>query len=961
MSRIPPDGPQVDLERRKFIKLSATGVAASLAGCATSASPEAAPSTPEPTAPAEPPAAEPPRQEVQRAPEVGNLVGPDTPFLSENWQEPWTWRPHEWPDAHLELNVIRNQAPGHSTSPGNPTAELFSYNGTSPAPTVRAKSDGVVRIRVRNTLGLNEQDTQVGPAPDPVDVAPGRNRDICSLAEDEIRGGDPNNPRRCNAFFFPDQLIEVLKPETRPGWSFKHHINGQHAAHTTNLHTHGLHVHPETNPDGTHSDNVMLRVIPKADWEARKQSDDPDLHELGDHEHVGELDYEIRLAFERDGEPMAHPPGTHWYHPHSHGATHDQVASGMAGFLIVEGDVDEAVNRAMTGEAWPDPAVKTGPYDYRERLMFVQKNFLGSADPDAGARRDLRFPPPVAVNGAQAPPVIFMRPGAVERWRVLNGGVDGSSTIRFMVLEGQYVHRQGKMWRVVTEGEGDERSRRLEPVSQQEIEDAKLDLHQLSFDGITLVTEENGRARHTIRDLSQQNAGTVNPFAREPKEGEDDVVAMLKAYEDCFRNGDSLRKAFVRPNEVFLGNANRADLFVEAPRDAAGKIFTVFAQEAHLHTDNLPRQLQRIITNRRANPRRPLVDVVLGYVFVRGDAVEGERFDVQSLAEQLPPVPPLLQPVREEELRVPADEARRARVPVGSARTRVIGYSGTGGADFPRVIVPEEFAHDHPELEGLVWGIHQGVPILLPNLTRTMAISSDLDLAHTPEPKLPRKFMPGDPQRSRMLVNTAEEWVLYNSSQTLWSHTDRERYPQPGSFAGHFESYPVSNAEGQRRFWEDPEFRITSKGADHPFHIHINPMWVLRIDVPDENGDLHNILPQPQWMDTVPIPRNGGRVVFRTRFDDFVGTWVHHCHILLHEDMGMMQVVECTDRVEDANYHPRDVVASADMEAAAIDAIYPKPSPELMYRLNMCFVDPNELGYQVYPGFDFEVPELVDE
>ncbi|MEE8148085.1 MAG: multicopper oxidase domain-containing protein, partial [Longimicrobiales bacterium] len=79
----------------------------------------------------------------------------------------------------------------------------------------------------------------------------------------------------------------------------------------------------------------------------------------------------------------SHPPGTHWYHPHAHGATHDQVASGMAGFLIVEGDVDEAINRAMTGEAWPAPEVKAGPFDYRERLVFFQRAFIGSGDANA--------------------------------------------------------------------------------------------------------------------------------------------------------------------------------------------------------------------------------------------------------------------------------------------------------------------------------------------------------------------------------------------------------------------------------------------------------------------------------------------------------------------------------------------------------------------------------------------------
>ncbi|MDQ3418182.1 MAG: multicopper oxidase domain-containing protein, partial [Acidobacteriota bacterium] len=51
----------------------------------------------------------------------------------------------------------------------------------------------------------------------------------------------------------------------------------------------------------------------------------------------------------------------------------------------------------------------------------------------------------------------------------------------------------------------------------------------------------------------------------------------------------------------------------------------------------------------------------------------------------------------------------------------------------------------------------------------------------------------------------------------------------------------------------------------------------MRIEIPDEQGRPHNILDEPKWMDTVWMPRNGGRVVFRTRFADYTGRWVHHC------------------------------------------------------------------------------------
>lgn len=43
--------------------------------------------------------------------------------------------------------------------------------------------------------------------------------------------------------------------------------------------------------------------------------------------------------------------------------------------------------------------------------------------------------------------------------------------------------------------------------------------------------------------------------------------------------------------------------------------------------------------------------------------------------------------------------------------------------------------------------------------------------------------------------------------------------------------------------------------------------------------------------DTFPVPANG-EVTIRTKYRDFDGKYVLHCHILFHEDNGMMQLVE---------------------------------------------------------------------
>jgi FtsP/CotA-like multicopper oxidase with cupredoxin domain len=886
----------------------------------------------------------------------------------EDWSEPWVWRPDDWPAQPLTLQVVGNRHAPRAVSPGNRFTPLFSFNGASPGPTIRVRGDGVLRVKLRNMLDRNHGQVPKAPAPDPFEIAPADlERVFCAVAKAQGRTCPPKGvpPRVFDHLeeFFPHIPVPLVDTSclTSPA-------NLPHGSHTTNLHTHGLHVNPGRNANGTEGDNTFLRVLPRGDWDIRQRATAPGCRrDLESNERVGEADYEFALgnvmrATGGRAMPQPHPPGTHWYHPHCHGATHDQVASGLAGFFIVEGDVDDAINLALTGVERPNPIEKTGPYDYRERLMLIQRVEVPSVDVDAGPRRmQSRLAPPVAINGGFSPTTIFMRPGAVERWRVLNGSVDGRGTKSFMVLEGQFIFADRQLWQV-KRGAASDAPPVVEAATRSDIERATRPLHQLSFDGITLVTVENGKARHTIRDLSAQNAGSQNPLDRPIAPGDDPARAMLRNVEDCYRDGESLRNLYVRPNQVLLTNANRADVFFKAPRDAAGKVYTILAQEFVLHTENFQQRLQVGIASGRSafsggNPSP--VDVVVGYVRVTGEPVPGGDFDVMSLGDRLPPVQPYLRPIEDGELRVPAAEAAQRRVPAGHFRTRVLSYSGYGPTDFPLIEVPEAFAREHADLKKRLWDEMDGTRVLLAPFSRTMAINGQFDLAAGAVPPVAQKFGHHDPHHPRILVDTSEEWVLYNCSISLWSHTDTKTFKQPGQYALHYQAYPLSRAEGQARFARNPEFRITTKGADHPFHMHVNPFWVTRIEVPDEHGRLHNVLEQPCWMDTVAIPR-GGRVVFRSRFADYTGMWVNHCHILMHEDHGMMQAVAVVPRAAATNYRPRTRVAAAAMSAADVSAIYPEPSRELMYQQSLTFQDGNpELG-QEFPGFPLDVPKLAE-
>ncbi|MGY5055147.1 multicopper oxidase family protein [Streptomyces sp. 900105755] len=70
----------------------------------------------------------------------------------------------------------------------------------------------------------------------------------------------------------------------------------------------------------------------------------------------------------------------------------------------------------------------------------------------------------------------------------------------------------------------------------------------------------------------------------------------------------------------------------------------------------------------------------------------------------------------------------------------------------------------------------------------------------------------------------------------------------------------------------------------HSFHIHTNDFQLMSI-----NGKAHD--PSHGWYDTIDVPVRG-KAVLRIHYTDFTGRTVVHCHILNHEDKGMMAVLD---------------------------------------------------------------------
>jgi len=73
---------------------------------------------------------------------------------------------------------------------------------------------------------------------------------------------------------------------------------------------------------------------------------------------------------------------------------------------------------------------------------------------------------------------------------------------------------------------------------------------------------------------------------------------------------------------------------------------------------------------------------------------------------------------------------------------------------------------------------------------------------------------------------------------------------------------------------------VNATMMDHPLHLHIWPMQLVDHDGVDVR-------------DVVNVPA-GRSVKVRIAFDRFPGRTVYHCHILDHEDLGMMGVIQAT-------------------------------------------------------------------
>ncbi|HEX7151622.1 MAG TPA: multicopper oxidase domain-containing protein [Thermoanaerobaculia bacterium] len=119
---------------------------------------------------------------------------------------------------------------------------------------------------------------------------------------------------------------------------------------------------------------------------------------------------------------------------------------------------------------------------------------------------------------------------------------------------------------------------------------------------------------------------------------------------------------------------------------------------------------------------------------------------------------------------------------------------------------------------------------------------------------------------------------------------------------------------------------VNTTSVAHPFHIHVNPFQVVEVfdpNNPTNPAKTYKRETNGVWQDVMLIPgaktangllvidpetgksveKDWGFIRIRSRFVDFAGSFVLHCHILGHEDRGMMQLVRVVPGTTTLKHH----------------------------------------------------------
>ena len=302
------------------------------------------------------------------------------------------WNLRNFPGARALLLAVLVAQPG-SICAANSTSQSYPCPRPSPGAAIQEpkdlrSSDGVLRVdlTVRNQ---QERDGTIR---------------FCYLLADgsqsptlRLKPGDLLVLNLKNSLVNYSSAPLAAHADHRPRDRSDPCTSGTMALTATNLHFHGLTLAPIC-----HQDEVLKTSI---------QPGDP------------AFQYRFRV-------PWNQPPGMYWYHPHIHGFSKAQVLGGASGALIIEGierstaEVAGLPERVMiirdqdllNPDASPSKSEPVVPRTLIDRDGDSANNGTGFGKP----AKDLSVNYIPVPYPDYTPPVLLMKPGERQLWRVLN-------------------------------------------------------------------------------------------------------------------------------------------------------------------------------------------------------------------------------------------------------------------------------------------------------------------------------------------------------------------------------------------------------------------------------------------------------------------------------------------------------------------------------------------------------------
>jgi L-ascorbate oxidase len=533
--------------------------------------------------------------------------------------------------------------------------------------------------------------------------------------------------------------------------------------------------------------------------------------------------------------PLDHPSGTFWYHSHRHGSTAISVSSGMEGVLIVKGHrryEDRAANHNVVDIDTILHTAPPEPKDFGERLMLFQQIVYGCFT-DATYTK-------LKTDASGAWTCDPNEKAVVENYPLqLNVGSWPDSG-RFTAVNGKVQPimeaRAGEIerWRLVHGGIRDTINFRVAKASTVPAAPAgpgaSVSLRAFTANDVATTASVQALVGH----LQALRGAELQTFVQQSCGGAADPVTSQ--YEIA---ADGLTRTNVTPKDVnVLNPGQRSDVLVVYPSEG---VYCILDEAAPAEA----------LINRGSGGLGSKNRQLLALVVVKGGTPVPGPSD-QTIKDALRNADPTLPQIIRDGFGNFDISAFAFKLQGANSDLRTAAVTGHPTALFDLLLpVGDSSAPAGQSIRGFV---------------ENTAVAPD-----------PQQY---DHDKSYVAVlNTVDEWTL--------------------GVVG------PRNVDGG-----------TNIPAPHVFHIHVNPFQILDIT---HNGQsifdpiTHGCLPafrnrtnpdgsrnrlySPELCDQYDVFRDtllvkpNFTVRARMRYDDYIGEYVMHCHILDHEDQGMMQNV----------------------------------------------------------------------